>query len=45
MWKILVTLIVFAVAALFFMFKAGDKVNMQGESAAHQPAEQVSASK
>ncbi|MBC7405597.1 MAG: hypothetical protein H7252_07935 [Cytophaga sp.] len=32
MWKILVAFIIFAGAALFFIFKAGDKIDMQGES-------------
>ena len=39
MWKILVGFIVFAAAALFFIFKAGDKVDMQGEAGAHNPTE------
>lgn len=39
MWKILVAFIVFAAAALFFIFQAGDKVDMQGEAAGHNPIE------
>ena len=39
MWKILVAFIVFAAAALFFIFKAGDKVDMQGEAAGHDTTE------
>jgi hypothetical protein len=39
MWKILVAFIIFAGAALFFIFKAGDKVDMQGEAAGHNPTE------
>jgi len=39
MWKILVGFIVFAAAALFLIFKAGDKVDMQGEAGAHNPTE------
>ncbi|MEB0140318.1 MULTISPECIES: hypothetical protein [unclassified Undibacterium] len=31
MWKILVGFIIVAAAALFMIFKAGDKVDMQGE--------------
>ncbi|MBC3936881.1 hypothetical protein H8K47_16065 [Undibacterium sp. CY7W] len=44
MWKILVGFIVFAAAALFLIFKAGDKVDMQGEAGAHNPTEVHSAS-
>ncbi|NDI86572.1 hypothetical protein [Undibacterium crateris] len=44
MWKILVGFIVFAAAALFMIFKAGDKVDMQGEAGAHNPTEVHSAS-
>ncbi|MFZ6656135.1 hypothetical protein [Undibacterium sp. TJN19] len=44
MWKILVGFIIFAAAALFFIFKAGDKVDMQGEAAGHDPTEVHSAS-
>ncbi|WP_428719069.1 hypothetical protein [Undibacterium curvum] len=44
MWKILVAFIVFAAAALFLIFKAGDKVDMQGEAGAHNPTEVHSAS-
>jgi hypothetical protein len=39
MWKILVAFIIFAGAALFLIFKAGDKVDMQGEAAGHNPTE------
>lgn len=39
MWKILVAFIIFAGAALFFIFKAGDKLDMQGEAAGHNPTE------
>lgn len=39
MWKILVGFIVFAGAALFFIFKAGDKVDMQGEASGTNPTE------
>lgn len=44
MWKILVGFIIFAAAALFLIFKAGDKVDMQGEAAGHNPTEVHSAS-
>ncbi|MBC3916237.1 hypothetical protein H8L32_01945 [Undibacterium sp. CY18W] len=44
MWKILVGFIIFAVVALFIIFKAGDKVDMQGEAAGHNPTEVHSAS-
>ncbi|MFZ6742640.1 hypothetical protein ACO0LC_05420 [Undibacterium sp. JH2W] len=44
MWKILVGFIIFAGAALFMIFKAGDKVDMQGEAAGHNPTEVHSAS-
>jgi hypothetical protein len=45
MWKALVGFIVFAAIALFFIFKAGDKMDMQGEAGAHAGAasEHVSA--
>jgi hypothetical protein len=45
MWKALVGFLVFAAIALFFIFKAGDKMDMQGEAGAHTGAasEQVSA--
>ncbi len=39
MWKILVAFIIFAGAGLFFIFKAGDKVDMQGEAAGANPTE------
>ena len=32
MWKIVVGFIVFAALSLFFIFKAGDKVSMGGET-------------
>ncbi|MFA9275084.1 MAG: hypothetical protein ACEQSE_09450 [Candidatus Aquirickettsiella gammari] len=35
MWKALVGFLVFAAIALFFIFKAGDKMDMQGEAGAH----------
>ncbi|MES2040559.1 MAG: hypothetical protein V4495_22300 [Pseudomonadota bacterium] len=44
MWKILVGFIIFAAAGLFLIFKAGDKVDMQGEAAGHNPTEVHSAS-
>ncbi|MFZ6766181.1 hypothetical protein ACO0LM_03780 [Undibacterium sp. Di26W] len=44
MWKILVGFIIFAAAALLLIFKAGDKVDMQGEAAGHNPTEVHSAS-
>lgn len=45
MLKIFAAFVVFAAAALFFIFQAGDKVNMQGEAAGHNPTEaQASAS-
>lgn len=44
MWKILVAFIIFAAAALFVIFKGGDKVDMQGEAAGHNPTEVHSAS-
>jgi hypothetical protein len=45
MWKALVGFLVFAAIALFFIFKAGDKMDMQGEAGAHTGAasEEVSA--
>ncbi|MBC3875369.1 hypothetical protein [Undibacterium flavidum] len=45
MWKALVGFLVFAAIALFFIFKAGDKMDMQGEAGAHAGAasEHVSA--
>lgn len=39
MWKILVVFIIFAVTALFFIFKAGDKIDMQGEAVGANPTE------
>ncbi len=35
MWKILVAFIIFAAIALTVVFKAGDKVDMQGEAGGH----------
>ncbi len=46
MWKIFVGFIAFAAIALFVIMKAGDKVDMQGESAGHvasEPAASASA--
>ncbi|MBI3285964.1 MAG: hypothetical protein HYZ65_14105 [Burkholderiales bacterium] len=39
MWKIFVAFIAFAAAALFIIFKAGDKVDMQGEAGGHDAGE------
>lgn len=44
MWKILVAFIAFAALALFVIFKAGDKVDMQGEAGGHNSVEVQSAS-
>lgn len=44
MWKISAAFIVFAAVALFIIFKAGDKVDMQGEGAGHNTSEVQSAS-
>jgi hypothetical protein len=38
MWKALVGFIVFAAIALFFIFKAGDKMDMAGEAGEHGAA-------
>jgi hypothetical protein len=38
MWKIFAAFMVFALAALFFIMKGGDKVDMQGEAGGHAPA-------
>ncbi len=35
MWKMLVAFIIFAAIALTVVFKAGDKVDMQGEAGGH----------
>ena len=42
MWKILVGFIIFAAVSLFVIFKAGDKVSMQGEAGGHATAEVAS---
>lgn len=39
MWKIFVGFIAFALLALFVIMKGGDKVDMAGESAGHNPTE------
>ncbi len=39
MWKIAVGFIAFALLALFVIMKGGDKIDMQGESAGHNPTE------
>lgn len=39
MWKILLAFVIFAGAALFIIFKAGDKVDMQGEAGGQSPTE------
>lgn len=44
MWKILVAFIMFAALALFVIFQAGDKVDMQGEAGGHNTVEVQSAS-
>ena len=36
MWKIAVGFVAFAALALFIIMQAGDKVDMRGESAAHE---------
>jgi hypothetical protein len=43
MWKIAVGFIAFAAIALFVIMKAGDKVDMAGESAGHSVSEPASA--
>ncbi len=43
MWKMLVAFIIFAAIALTVVFKAGDKVDMQGEAGGH--SEQTEAKK
>jgi len=44
MWKIAVGFVLFAALALFIIFKAGDKVDMQGESGNPTEAHAESAS-
>ena len=44
MWKALVGFLLFAAVALFFIFKAGDKMDMAGEAGAHLGSESASAS-
>jgi hypothetical protein len=39
MWKIAVGFVVFAGLSLFVIMKGGDKVDMQGEAAGHNPTE------
>lgn len=39
MWKIGVAFVAFAALALFIIMQAGDKVDMRGESAAHETIE------
>lgn len=39
MWKIFVAFIAFALLALFVIMKGGDKIDMQGEAAGHNPTE------
>lgn len=44
MWKALVGFLLFAAVALFFIFKAGDKMDMAGEAGAqHGAVESASA--
>lgn len=44
MWKALVGFLLFAAVALFFIFKAGDKMDMAGEAgASHGVTESASA--
>jgi len=47
MWKLVVGFIVFAAVALYFISKAGDKIDMSGEKhgadAVHAPATPASA--
>lgn len=42
MWKVFAGFIVFALLALFVIMKGGDKVDMQGEAAGHNPTEAAS---
>lgn len=39
MWKIAVAFVAFAALALFIIMQGGDKVDMRGESAAHEQTE------
>jgi hypothetical protein len=39
MWKVAVGFVAFAALALFIIMQAGDKVDMRGESAAHEQIE------
>jgi len=39
MWKVAVGFVAFAALALFIIMQAGDKVDMRGESAAHEQTE------
>lgn len=39
MWKVFAGFIAFALLALFVIMKGGDKVDMQGEAAGHNPTE------
>lgn len=39
MWKIFAAFVVFAALALFVIMKGGDKIDMQGEAAGHNPTE------
>jgi archaellin len=41
MWKIALAFVAFAALALFVIMQAGDKVDMRGESAAHEQTEQA----
>ena len=41
MWKVAVGFVAFAALALFIIMQAGDKVDMRGESAAHEHTEQA----
>lgn len=42
MWKVFAGFILFALLALFVIMKGGDKVDMQGEAAGHNPTESSS---
>lgn len=39
MWKVFAGFIAFALLALFVIMKGGDKVDMAGEAAGHNPTE------
>lgn len=41
MWKIFVAFIAFALLALFIVMKGGNTINMQGETAGHEPTESI----